>query len=96
MIRRFWIYILSDKPYGTLYIGITNDLARRSYEHRHGLYPGFTKRYGLKTLVYYEEYPTALEAIAREKELKKWKREWKIDLVKTLNPTWRDLYEDLQ
>ena len=94
--KRFWVYIVTDKPYGTLYIGVTNDLARRVYEHREGLVDGFTKKYGLKRLVYYEEYPTPVEAIEREKKLKKWKRDWKKQLIEKFNPTWRDLYVDLQ
>ena len=65
--KRSWVYIVTDKPYGTLYIGVTNDLARRTYEHKNHLYKGFTKRYGLHALVYYEEYPTMLDAIRREK-----------------------------
>jgi len=95
MRGRYWVYIITDKPYGTLYTGVTGDLFRRSYEHREGLYKGFTKKYGLKMLVWYEEFPEITDAIAREKQLKKWKRDWKIDLIKELNPQWRDLYEDL-
>ena len=93
--KRFWIYIVADKPYGTLYLGVTSDLARRAYEHREGLYAGFTQKYGLKQLVYYEEHSTAEAAIEREKKLKKWKRNWKIQLIAKLNPTWRDMYLDL-
>jgi len=93
--KRFWIYIVADKPYGTLYLGVTSDLARRAYEHREGLYAGFTQKYGLKQLVYYEEHSSAEAAIEREKKLKKWKRNWKIQLIAKLNPTWRDLYLDL-
>lgn len=93
--KRFWIYIVADKPYGTLYLGVTSDLARRAYEHRQGLYAGFTQKYGLKQLVYYEEHSSAEAAIEREKKLKKWKRQWKIQLIDKLNPTWRDLYLDL-
>ncbi len=93
--KRFWIYIVADKPYGTLYLGVTSDLARRAYEHREGLYAGFTQKYGLRQLVYYEEHSSAEAAIEREKKLKKWKRNWKIQLIAKLNPTWRDLYLDL-
>jgi len=92
--KRFWVYIVTNKPFGTLYTGITSDLRRRGFEHREELYKGFTKAYGLKMLVYYEKYPTALEAIAREKELKKWQRDWKKQLIEKFNPSWRDLYED--
>jgi putative endonuclease len=96
MQKCFWVYMVTDKPYGTLYTGITNSLARRSYEHREGLYTGFTKKYGLKMLVWYQEFPTALEAIEFEKRIKKWKRDWKKQLIEKFNPTWRDLYEELQ
>ncbi len=95
MEKRYWIYILADKPFGTLYLGVTNNLARRAYEHREGMYEGFSKQQGIKDLVYYEEYSTALDAIAREKRLKKWKRNWKLDLIKKFNPDWKDLYETL-
>lgn len=84
--------MVTNKPRGTLYIGVTNDLARRVYEHREGLYSGFTKLYRLKKLAYYENYPLMLEAIAREKKLKTWNRDWKIDLVESFNPDWDDLY----
>ena len=93
--KRFWVYIVGDKPYGTLYIGVTNNLARRVWEHREGLYEGFSKKYALKCLFYYEEYPTAAEAIEREKVLKKWKRDWKKQLIEKLNPVWDDLYDKL-
>jgi len=96
MEKQFFVYIVTDKPYGTLYVGVTNDVARRSFEHREALYKGFTKQYGLKKLVYYESFATALEAIAREKAIKKWRREWKIHRIKAFNPTWRDLYDELQ
>ena len=96
MEKHFWVYILADGPYGTLYIGVTNDLARCVWEHREGLYKGHAKKHGIKQLVYYEEYPTAMEAIEREKKLKKWKREWKIELIKGFNFAWNDLYESLQ
>jgi len=87
--------MVTDKPYGTLYIGVTNDIARRSYEHREGLYKGFTKKYGLKALVWCAEFPTALEAITYEKKIKKWKRDWKKRLIDEFNPAWRDLYESI-
>lgn len=95
MEKRFWVYILADEPYGTLYVGITNDLVRRSWEHREGLYKGHSKKYGIKQLVYYEEYPTAMDAITREKKLKKWRRDWKKQLINDFNPRWQDLYEQL-
>jgi putative endonuclease len=91
----YWVYILASKPGGTLYVGVTNDLIRRAYEHREGLVPGFTKRYGAKMLVYYEKYDTAAVAIQREKNIKHWSREWKIDLIRSNNPDWGDLYEEI-
>ena len=91
----FWVYILASRPGGTLYIGVTNDLVRRIFEHREGLAPGFTKRYGVKMLVYYEQHATAEAAIQREKNIKHWSREWKIDLILSMNPEWRDLYDDI-
>lgn len=94
-MKRFWVYIITDKPYGTLYIGVTSDLPRRVYEHKNGLYEGFSKKYDLKLLVYYEEYQTAEEAIRREKCMKKWNREWKINKIHEMNRQWRDLAEDL-
>jgi len=96
MAKAFFVYIVTDKPFGTLYVGVTNDLARRSFEHREGRTEGFTKRYGLGLLVYYEMYSTALEAIAREKAIKKWRRDWKKQAIDQFNPTWRDLYLELQ
>jgi putative endonuclease len=91
----YWVYILASRPGGTLYVGITNDLIRRIFEHREGLVPGFTKRYGVKKLVYYEHHETALAAIQREKNIKHWPREWKIDLIVSINPEWRDLYNEI-
>jgi putative endonuclease len=74
---------------------MTNDLIRRVYEHREGLIAGFTRRYGVKMLVYYERHETALAAIQREKNIKHWPREWKIDLIVSINPDWRDLYDEI-
>ncbi len=91
----YWVYILASGVGGTLYVGVTNDLLRRIYEHREGLVPGFTKRYGIKTLVYYEEYSDVQTALQREKNIKHWSREWKIDLIASMNPEWRDLYDDI-
>ena len=90
-----WVYILASQPGGTLYVGVTNNLARRVYEHRSGVVAGFTKRYNVKSLVYFEEHETAPLAIQREKNIKHWSREWKIDLIVSTNPEWRDLYEDV-
>ncbi len=92
--KLFYVYILASKS-GTLYIGITNDLARRVYEHREGLVEGFTKKYECKKLVYYERHATALEAIAREKRLKGWLRSRKEDLIREMNPRWEDLYDKI-
>jgi putative endonuclease len=91
----FWVYILASAPGGTLYVGVTNNLVRRAYEHRNGVIPGFTKRYGVKRLVYFEEHATAYAAIQREKNIKHWPREWKIDLIISMNPEWRDLYDQI-
>ncbi|MGB7957251.1 MAG: GIY-YIG nuclease family protein [Minisyncoccia bacterium] len=91
MGKRYFIYILTNKPGGTLYIGITNDLARKIQEHRAGTFDSFTKKYKLHTLVYYEVYPTPMEAIQREKQLKHYNRSWKLRLIKTMNPEWRNL-----
>jgi putative endonuclease len=91
----FWVYILASKPGGTLYTGVTGDLVRRVFEHRSGVLKGFTQKYGVKRLVYFERYETALEAIQREKNIKHWPREWKIDLVLSMNSEWRDLYDEI-
>jgi len=93
--RTYFVYILASKRNGTLYIGVTNDLAHRVWEHREGLLPGFTKTYGVKMLVYFEIFEDIRTAIAREKRLKKYKREWKINLIQENNVYWRDLYETL-
>ena len=89
------VYILASKPNGTLYIGVTADLVRRVSIHRDNLVPGFTSRYRVHRLVYYEFYEDMLSAITREKQLKKWNRAWKIDLIEALNSGWRDLYDEL-
>ena len=91
----YWVYILASKPGGTQYVGVTNDLVRRVYEHREGLADGFTKRYSIKTLVYFEPHETIVAALQREKNIKHWSREWKIDLIVASNPEWRDLYEEI-
>ncbi len=91
----FWVYILASKPGGTLYVGITNDLIRRVYEHRNGMVAGFNRGYGVKGLVYFEQHDTAQAAIQREKNIKHWPREWKIELIVTVNAEWRDLYDDI-
>jgi putative endonuclease len=89
--RKFHVYIMASRLWGTLYIGVTNDPFRRIFEHKEGLLRGFTKDYGVKTLVYFEPWATAPQAILREKRLKKWPRGWKITLIRTDNPDWKDL-----
>jgi len=88
----YWTCILCNKPHGTLYVGVTNNLVRRSYEHREGVVEGFTKRYDIKRLVYFEEFAAPGDAIAREKTLKRWPRAWKVALIEKSNPNWEDLY----
>jgi putative endonuclease len=94
-MKTFYIYILASKKNGTLYIGMTNDLIRRVHEHKSGLIGGFTKKYSINKLVYFESTEDVNAAILREKRLKKWKRQWKIELIEKSNPKWRDLAEDL-
>ncbi|MFH1342590.1 MAG: GIY-YIG nuclease family protein [Pseudomonadota bacterium] len=91
----FFVYILASKRNGTLYIGVTNNLARRLTEHKAKLVPGFTRQYGVDQLVYFEAFDSILEARAREHSLKRWRRAWKVDLIKKLNPDWRDLTSQL-
>lgn len=91
-MRKYHVYILASAKNGTLYIGVTNDLGKRIFDHREGRGSIFTRRYEVKTLVYYEPFERVDEAISREKELKKWRREWKIDLIQSMNPEWNDLY----
>jgi putative endonuclease len=88
-----WVYIMTDKPNGTLYVGVTSNLAQRAYQHRTGLVDGFTKQYGLKRLVYAEEHQDMITAIQREKNIKHWSRAWKVKLIHRINPDWDDLYE---
>jgi putative endonuclease len=90
-----WIYIVTNKPNGILYTGVTSDIARRAGEHRSGLVDGFTRRYGLKRLVYAERHEDIRFAIQREKTIKHWSRAWKIRLITSINPEWNDLYESL-
>ena len=90
-----WVYIMTDRPNGTLYIGVTSNLVRRVWEHREGVVEGFTETYGLKRLVYYEGHESIVEAIRREKTLKHWVRAWKARLIVESNPGWVDLYPTL-
>jgi putative endonuclease len=94
-MQHYYVYILASKRCGTLYIGVTSDLVKRVYEHKNKLVEGFTKRYDVHLLVYYEETSNVESAIAREKQLKKWNRQWKINLIEQTNPNWNDLYTDL-
>ena len=95
MPKIYYVYILASERNGTLYIGMTNDLARRMEEHKEELVPGFTKKYRVKTLVYYEIFEEVNAAIHRETRLKKYKREWKLNLIEERNPDWRDLTDSL-
>ena len=89
------VYLLASQRNGTLYAGVTSDPPARIYQHRHGLAPGFTRKYGVKLLVWFEQHPTMESAILREKRIKKWNRKWKLELIEATNPDWRDLAEDL-
>jgi putative endonuclease len=91
MSKTYYVYVLASKRNGTLYVGVTNDLARRTREHRESLVPGFTKKHGVRILVYFESFDDINDAIHRESRLKKYKREWKINLIERDNPEWRDL-----
>jgi putative endonuclease len=90
-----WVYIVTNRPNGTLYVGVTSDLARRVWEHREGVAESFTKRYGLKRLVYAERHDEIRAAIQREKNIKHWPRAWKVALIVGENPNWCDLYDQL-
>ncbi|WP_250433323.1 GIY-YIG nuclease family protein [Hanstruepera flava] len=93
-IHQYHLYILTNKKNGTLYVGVTNDLERRMFEHKKKLIKGFSKKYGLDKLVYFETYQYINDAIKREKNIKKWKRQWKINLIEDNNPNWEDLSID--
>ncbi|HWA47300.1 MAG TPA: GIY-YIG nuclease family protein [Dongiaceae bacterium] len=90
-----WLYMVTNQPNGTLYTGVTSDMPHRAYQHREGLVPGFTKRHGLKRLVYVEQHATIEEAIQRERTIKTWPRAWKVRLITSTNPDWSDLYETI-
>jgi putative endonuclease len=92
--RSYWVYILANKPNGTIYVGVTNSLERRIWEHKTGAIPGFSRRYGLKFLVHIEEFADIIDAIAREKEIKGWLRKKKTALIRSGNPLWKDLAGD--
>jgi len=91
--KQFYVYILTNKPYGVFYVGVTSSLAKRIYEHKNEFVDSFSKRYNLKMLVYYEVFTNYENAFEREKRLKKWSREWKINVINNFNPEWNDLYE---
>ena len=93
--KHYYVYILASRRNGTLYIGVTSDLIKRIWEHKEKVVEGFTKTYNVDKLVYYEQYRDPESAIKREKRLKKYKRQWKIDLIESENPRWKDLYEEL-
>lgn len=94
--KQFWVYILASRIGGTLYIGVTSRLPERIWEHREGVAEGFTRRYGVHRLVWYEEHGSAEHAIRREKQLKEWQRAWKIRLIEETNPNWDDLFPGLR
>jgi putative endonuclease len=94
-MKNYYVYILSSKRNGTLYIGVTSNLPNRVYQHKMRQIKGFTEKYNINKLVYYEQGEDSIGAIAREKQLKKWKRQWKIELIEKENPNWKDLYHDI-
>ena len=91
----YYVYILASRPGGAIYIGVTRDLVRRVYEHKSGAVPGHTKRYGIDKLIYFEQYSAVYDAIQREKNMKHWPRAFKTRLIAQSNPTWRDLYSEI-
>ena len=91
----YWVYLLASRKGGTLYAGVTNNLVRRVFEHKNDVVEGFTRQYGVHTLVWFESTESIEAAIQREKQLKNWKREWKVALIEKENPNWHDLYEGL-
>jgi putative endonuclease len=94
-MKQYYVYLMASKKNGTLYIGVTNNLLKRVYENKNDLIRGFTRKYRIHELVYYEIHDDIYQAITREKRMKKWKRQWKINLIEKFNPDWRDLYHDL-
>ena len=93
--KTYWVYVLASRPGGAIYVGVTNDLSRRVWEHREKRGGAHTRRYGIDKLVYYESYGDVHDAIQRETSIKRWPRAWKTNLIASMNPTWRDLYEEL-
>ena len=94
-VKNFFVYILCNKRNGTLYTGVTSDLIKRVYEHKNNLADGFTKKYNVHNLVWYEIHEAAESAITREKQIKKWTRKWKLELIEKVNPEWNNLYDSL-
>jgi putative endonuclease len=95
MGKSSYVYILASEPYGVLYIGVTSNLVKRIWEHREGVVDGFSKQYGVKQLVWFEIHTEIVHAITREKQIKKWSRNWKVNLIQEADPGWRDLYGDI-
>lgn len=95
MPKDMYVYIVTNKPHGTIYIGVTSDLRQRVWQHRTHAMPGFTDRYNLERLVWFEQHTGPSQAIRREKALKRWNRAWKIALIEKLNPSWRDLWQEI-
>ena len=93
MEKRYYVYMLASGTYGTLYLGVTNDLVRRVWEHKNDVVAGFSRRHSVHRLVWYEIHESPYEAITREKQLKKWNRDWKVNLIQAMNPDWDDLYD---
>ena len=94
-MKQYYTYILASQKNGTLYVGVTSDIIKRVYEHKQNLVDGFTKKYNVHELVYYEKHIEVNEAILREKQIKKWNRKWKIRLIEENNPGWKDLYDEI-
>ena len=94
-MKQGYVYILANKRNGTLYVGVTSDLIKRTYEHKQNLVEGFTQKYNVHTLVYYEIHNDIEAAILREKQIKKWNRRWKLRLIEEMNPEWRDMYQEI-
>jgi putative endonuclease len=94
-VRQYYVYILASRPGGAVYVGVTNDLIKRVYQHKNKLAKGFTRQYGIDRLVHFEVYSTARDAIQREKNIKHWPRAWKTRLIAQANPSWDDLYEEI-
>ncbi len=95
-MKQFYVYILASKRNGTLYTGVTSNLTQRIWQHKNDVVEGFTRKYNVKKLVYYEVHDNAESAITREKRIKKWRRNWKLRLIEESNPQWKDLYDDIR